>query len=577
MSDSILFDTPTLRQITHDLITASKPGEDVFLALGRNLSEAVKIIGHLSKGIDRLIGTSEGERIVHTADQLRSAATRVIDITTALSEEGQALLLLSDTLEKGSKTIAQLRRTISEVAILGINAKIHVAQIVGSIADFTVFTSEIARLAGIAGEGLEEMERNHLGITQLIRQAKSGQEKFSKTQGVALSEVGRRIQHSMDLFIEYYRQSRTVISSIGDRSAQIAKLVGEAVVALQVNDVTRQRIEHCAEAMKIAANLLDENSGGRLASITIDVRHKLAAVISRLQSLQLVKAAEHFETEVNRLLETLKSLADDTSQILQDELAIVPKKENETLFSSLRDELQDAQRLYSRFEKAREETRHLIAEVSQSVTQMTAHVEAVHGIEADIRVMGLNATLKCGRLGNQGRALVVIAQELRQCANRTREQARGVSQGLQELMEAATSLSQLDVSRVGNNGISIGDAITDSIALTEDQETFEQKLQPLVHDTQYIKELLEEATRTTDIHHTMSGTLRRIAQKLWENSTFQCPADEQKALVQQALGLLDSNYTMASEREIHALFLDGVPSGELIKTEEIESVDDLLF
>ena len=51
------------------------------------------------------------------------------------------------------------------------------------------------------------------------------------------------------------------------------------------------------------------------------------------------------------------------------------------------------------------------------------NISAIQSLESDIRLMGLNTTLRSGRLGNEGRALTVIAQELRTCSNLTATEA----------------------------------------------------------------------------------------------------------------------------------------------------------
>jgi len=57
------------------------------------------------------------------------------------------------------------------------------------------------------------------------------------------------------------------------------------------------------------------------------------------------------------------------------------------------------------------------------MTATAPDTDRLRELEADIRIMGLNTTLECGRLGVPGRPLSAIAQELRDCGSRTASHA----------------------------------------------------------------------------------------------------------------------------------------------------------
>lgn len=550
---AVELDPEGLRLAALQLIEASKPGEEVFLALGQRLDQAIQVINRLTGGLTELSSTVDGDEVQAAAVGLRDAAERVVHLVAGLGEQDGTLGELAVMIGLGLAAIEKLHKTISELAILAINAKIEVAQLMAGNADFQVFTDEIAHLAALAAQDMAKLEQGYGQIGQLVERAQTGRSSFNQHHGQALGEVGQRLQQSLKLVDGHHQRSNEALNTIRTHSDRIGGLIAKAVMSLQGNDIIRQRLEHVAQALDKAADLLS----GELSD---EDQAQVAAIICRLQAIQLVKAAEQFEGDVTVLLGNLGHLVSDADSMVDHGLALGHGGEDgQSPFDRLQDELGRAQELYGHFEQAREDTRALTVSVSEAVTQMMSHVAAVSDIEADIRLMGLNATLRCGRLGQEGRALVVIAQELRLCANRTQEQAQLVTASLRGLVVMAGALSSADGSEAGQGAPSVIDVMSLALErLIAVQRSFDDRLPVMIGAAQETKTLLSEVATQTDFHQLLGKEMRRVSAELEVMAGPRCGSDQdERALAKRALGLLDSHYTMASERDIHDLFLTG--------------------
>jgi hypothetical protein len=185
-------------------------------------------------------------------------------------------------------------------------------------------------------------------------------------------------------------------------------------------------------------------------------------------------------------------------------------------------------------------------------------------VQEDIRIMGLNATLKCGRLGTVGRALAAVAQELRHCSGRFGVHAASVLHDLDRLESIASSLR--DPARRGEHAL-LTQAIEQMLAplrrLGQLEDELATSLTQLHADADEIGRLVESAVSQFAVRHALAETLREEAAQLVTWADF----DDGDC------GLLDriaSSYTMAREREIHARFAP-LP----LESEPAESADEL--
>lgn len=569
------------RGLARELLEASKPGERAFVMLGSHLSEALDIVQTLTDGLGGLSDLIGGASGSATVDGLDRAAKQVASLTTNLKRQGDCLARLTDVVQTGASDIRRLLQTVNEVGVLGTNAKIQLAHISGGNDDLAQFTSEILRLATMAKDGLNHLEHVHSGIRALIGQARASLTTFTLDHEQAVTEVGQRLHTSLELLDAQNRHNRDAVEKTFQHSKNIAEMTGRAVIALQINDSTRQRIEHVAQALEQTADILSDPP--REISMD-DIPARIATMIYRLQSAQLGHTEEQFSAEFGQLTVSLDALARDSEKMVEEHMALDKSDGADgSIFDQLETQLNEAAALYAKVNDARNGTHALIDAISDGVAQMTSSITAVHEIEADIRIMGLNATLRCSRLGKNGAALTIIAQALRQCANRTQEQAQSIGVNLQSLVREAELLaSSVDGHTEAHEAGDTIEAMTSALgALLDSRRSFETRRKELLASAENVRETLAGAVSASDIKHELCRAIMGIKTRLDDLArTVTIPDGDERPLAAQALGLLNVPYTMAVEREIHERFLHGadvVPAPGMPVGQDDDGLDDFLF
>jgi hypothetical protein len=504
---------------------------------------------------------------------LREGGSRVTALADRYTSDQTGLASVGDAAARISGSADRLKAIVAEVHALGVSAKIEAAQLSVAGVDFTVFTSEIGRLATLAEEGLGGLTGRLNGVGTLIRAAAAEGTAFERDHRQDLLEVGKRLDKALAVTSEEQHHVAKAMSAIGKRSQSVGKSVADAVVALQINDITRQRFEHVEHALTAAREIV---VAGTDRSIEQDDSRRMVAAICLLQATQLAKAGQDFEGEVDRLIASLRALALEVQAIRQDSATISAQDSaaGGSLVGKLDAELTTVRTLLHHYGEASAGLSDLVATVSQAAGEMGQHVDAVHSIDADLQVMGLNATFKCGRLGNDGRALSVIAQQLRSCAGRTGELAKQLGQGLSRMVETAQSLAS------GGNGVDGLEASMSTSAATLGQigHEFDRSLAAVDEAGNRAVALLNETIDEISKFQTLQAAVTRVVARLnalakgVDIDLRSVDAEMEKRI----FSLLRERYTMASEREIHALLGGHAPAAPAVSGSG-DDIDDILF
>jgi hypothetical protein len=201
-----------------------------------------------------------------------------------------------------------------------------------------------------------------------------------------------------------------------------------------------------------------------------------------------------------------------------------------------------------------------------------------------MRLVGLNTALKCGRLGNQGRTLSVIAQELRGYANQTVEDADALTAALQDIGVAAEGFERHQQDQ-GADRIAVmeREMATSLSAFQECGARLSQALAALAQEGGEVSRTLAETAGDITVHDDLDKALRTACDRLDSIvGTVVIENDNTEMVRERMRFFANGRYTMASERDIHAQFVPGRPApataSALPPSPQPEaSLDDILF
>jgi len=558
-----------LRAIAGGLGALRAPTEPVFLGLGEALAEALAVLQHLEADFDALAHDLQADQAASAAEALRQGVGRSAELAVEAKAAMAFLRRLEADAAAGVRPLTVLSRVVAEVRALAINARIEAAQVRAGDTDFTVFTTEIARLGCLAGNTVGAAAQRLDALRPVIAQAILAEEKFESTDARELDVVSGRLENSLDELLRHQRQASEAASVVAQRSRRIAERVAACVVGLQINDLTSQRIEHVRDAIVLLDTLLDgqDLDEGR--------KQALVASVCRLQARQLASAARDFGSAAGRLKTNMKALAGDAEGILAEAEGMIGGNGSTTSFvGDLRDNVGRAAMLLSAYGVAEGRIQDLIGTVSTGFAAMEQDFVGIHAIDTDMRIMGLNASLKCARLGPEGRALGVVAQELRECSHRTEETIRAVSGTIAAAVKEASTLSECARHEHDDAGALAASMETSLEALCGLGGIVEAALARLVEACGHASSLLADTAAGIAIDSELPAAAAEVTARLTAiadgTGTDADPA-QMEAIRGDVLRLLGDRYTMASERMVHDLFAEDGAEEPLTATAESEN------
>ncbi len=558
-----------------ELKPAAADTETLFLAVGEHLGHAATALGTMTEVFGALRERLETPELVHAIACLEQAATGIAAIGRRNAGSLAELEQMEATTILIRSRLARLCKTISEVRLLSINARIESALVADSTVDFTVFTHEIGRLSGLAEEGLGQLGQELAALGSVVGEARGGRQRFEQTQRDSLGMVGDRIGRSLATAETHRHEASEAVTAIADKARQIGARVGAAVMALQIGDISRQRIEHVCEAL---TGLDDPAAMGADMALSEEARSSLTARLCHLQAAQLIGTADELDDGACVAMANLGALIDEAGRV-QDMGSRVfggADREHGSFLLELAEQMRNAEALIRGYASARANTETLVHAVSDRVSAMVSHVQAVHSIEIDLRIMGLNATLKCNRLGTGGRALSVIAQTLRTYAGSTVADAGELMAGLEAVIATARGLG------THSDGDDGGTALADLMAamsvaagvLKNTGTDMADALMTLAGVMSDVTTRLDDSTRRLKRVKAIASTLRGVAGRLTDAAGGVMPDDGLSEIV---LGQLAERYTMARERETHLSHTNGEGFAPTQASADAFSVDDVLF
>lgn len=214
----------------------------------------------------------------------------------------------------------------------------------------------------------------------------------------------------------------------------------------------------------------------------------------------------------------------------------------------------EAQALFAELEAAWRAADELARSVAGGARQLERRIGAIRDAETRVARLAMNASIKCGRVGERGRALAVVAQQLQACVDQTTEETAEIVAGLGEILSLAE--------RLADSHDTEADARLRQVA-----ESFDRALEPLAaleariverldlirRESAAVARLLQSAAAGLAVHQEIAAKLQAGAAELTS------AAEELRGLecrpgpiAERLLEAVAASYTMARERSVHA-------------------------
>lgn len=551
-----------LDTLNNELAQLAAPNETAFMTLGDALASARSTLSAGSvqfHALSEMLDSGNGDR----AEQMIASAREDI---LAISAETRAIAASLGHLDQRTGAVAKplgtLAKIISEISALGINAKIHAAQVNAHGIDFTVFTKDIDRLQQLADDTIKRASGQLGSLAMAMASARLASDSFQRGDAVELETIGNRMGGQLAELAARRETVRRALPDIEKRTATIGERVSRSISALQINDMTSQRFEHVRSALALMRGLNQPQAGTEtewLYDLDDSRKQQILASVCSLQAQQMERAVGDFTQAIRELKGNLTALGTEASTILTEAQSLFGGRNgNNSFIDTVAADIERAAVLLDNYCQADERVRLLIHQVSEVFASIAKDLSALRSIDADLRIMGLNATLKCTRLGASGHALGVVAQELRACSRRTEEISRLIASAIDAATAEALALAERSEREHATAAALAGNIAESTRAIRSISALVDQTLTDLMTACDRVSRLLGEATASFNLEHSLEAGIGTLVRRLTELGHRAAPDGVDPANVREDIQrMLGQHYTMSSERIIHDIFADG--------------------
>ncbi len=540
--------------------------EETFLQAGDGLGNAVDELQSLSSRIaemeDAIGPANEAElaRLIGLMDQ--HMATLTTDCDNFQSASGN----LRGSVRSIIAEVRELDQVVRTIANITINSRIQGNSLVPPRPQVTAFIDRLSEMSEESEEILAEINDTMSTVTfDISAMEHEQQQMLSELRQKVIPEIAS-LSHMSAQMKESQAGLFDASKELANRSEEVSREVSRLIIALQIGDSVRQRIERIEDTLCE----MDTSRPGE-ASVMIDL------ALDLWSSAKADSVAEG-EAALNSLGVVLEQ---GQHAIRNAENSAFRRNPflNETNGGGKRSMSKWVETNHTHFDvlKTHAHTVHQRLEVIRK------HEERLRRIAHQIRLSGINAVIICAKLGSDGRALRELAHWLRDLT----DESDAIVHRLQKiLVQARDAIHELTEVQIGGIEGCLQNFSKDSTVLTK-----------LIDETSAIVgstvTLFSRTARTlpTNVESAIHGMSRFIqsagncdhglAQLRDFRMMFPALAaiDHLDDETVETLNSLRIKYTMESERVVHDAVLSQIEGLETAQAEQAEEndEDDIFF
>jgi hypothetical protein len=549
--------------------------EQRFLDGGVVLLSVLDLLNRLVGALENLSSSLGEETAKATTGQLDGTAGQLTALPGIEEARQQRLASVALTEKSLGGYIADMQETLRYLRTFATTAKITGA----AIPDFAGFAEEILERIQFGTSQVNALSAkiNTLGTT--IGAATTGGGDALARYQRSVPEIVSNLARNSGQLASQRRHLVELAEKVGKLARAIQTKVATTLSAMQIGDITRQRIEHCQSAFAILdAYLLS----GEAASLDQDARERLTGLVRHLVHDQLNEIARDFDRDCTTVVKTIMSFNSDINGLLSLHGEMEPRdgKSADRAMRVLETDIVAARAVVRDIELAADKANTLGLGTISTVRELLDGVETIKLVRTDIQYMALNTNLRCSRLGEDGRAINVVTAELRTFSGMLDDTAQRILEALQSLEADAGKLG--DASAMTSAGGSLDARLEEVLEKIHSAgDRMEEDMAALRACSEDISAKASTSIAKLDFKAELGDVLIDCASRAGELTG---PAIPDTFGLDDALaeigGKIAKTYTMVSEREIHARIF-GVsiesPQAPAAAASDDDLFDDALF
>nr|WP_307233490.1 chemotaxis protein [Pararhizobium capsulatum] len=538
----------------HDHGTASRIGDKLeaargkveqrFLEGGNVLLSVMDVLNRLLASLDNISRSLETGSADDTMADLLATVRNLSDLPQIQSSRQTHLEVLAKA-GGGMRThVADMQETMRYLQTFAVTVKITGA----GLPEFSGFAEEILeRIRSGTGE-VNSFATQLAALEKELSLARSFGTNISKQYAQTVPDVAKALENDVKTITEHRKKLGVIAREVSVLARGIQSKVGTTLSALQIGDITRQRIEHVQAALSMLDTCLD---GDECKVLDFDARGRLVNIIHHLCAAQMVEMVEDFQRDSRNVVQTIASFGGDTQEILNLRAQMQGNGSDgqDNVMRALEESVTKALGIVKQVEAASLKADQVSQSTTETASRLLEGIGNIRGVKMDIHYMALNTNLRCSRLGEAGRSINVVTGELRIFAAKLDESADAIVGGLTQLDTAAENIAS-----AGSAGsLQLGERLNGAVSnIRTTANAMEEELANLSEHGRRVASQISLMIAKLDFQHDLGEILATCADELCDIAGPDIAgAEGLEAILGGLSQRVFKTYTMVQERNVH--------------------------
>lgn len=555
--------------INRTLESARSQVEERFLEGGTVLLSVMDVLNRLLTSLDQITKALGNEEAGETDADLRATVDDLRELPGAGERRQAALAALADIGAGLRRHVGDMQETMRYLRTFAVTVKITGA----GLAEFEGFAQEILERIYSGTDEVNGFAAHLDSLEKEVRHARALGADLSRNYADTVPAVAKALQDDARTIAGHRQNLGRIAQDVAAIARGVQGKVAATLSALQIGDITRQRIEHVQNTF----TLLEDFLAGEGSMLDADRRRRLENVVHHLTAGQMSDMCADFHRESGNVVKTIASFGQDTQQILRlrDEMNGQSGNTGGNFMRALEESVSAAHEIVKQVDAASRQADQVSRSTLGTAARLLEAIGNIRAVKTDIHYMALNTNLRCSRLGEEGRSINVVTAELRIFAGKLDDSADAIVNGLPALETAAGHIAP--ATGTGSGGL--GESLTSAVdSIRTGANMMEGELKVLAEHGREVATRINLLIGKLDFQHDLGEVLARCAEVL------AAVAGDEIADISDIAGEiapLDRGifklYTMVQERSVHRGILPATEESAAApaETTKAESDEDL--
>jgi hypothetical protein len=527
--------------ISQTLEAARSKVEERFLEGGTVLLSVMDVLNRLLSSLDNITKALDTGESGDAGADLRSTVKSLSDLPSAEKARRDALSALAETGYSLRKHVSDMQETMRYLRTFAVTVKITGA----GLAEFTGFAQEILERIYSGTDEVNSFAGQIEGLEKEVKLALTFGANVSKSYADTVPAVASALEEDARKIAEHRQNLGIIARDVAAVARGVQSKVASTLSALQIGDITRQRIEHVQSTFTLLEEFFDSEEG---RSLNADARRRLQNVIQHLTAAQMNDMCQDFHRDSQNVVKTIASFGHDTQEImrLRDQMSGGGQG---NFMRALESSVSAAHEIVKQVDAATQQADQVSHSTLDTTARLLEAIGHIKSVKTDIHYMALNTNLRCSRLGEAGRSINVVTAELRIFAGKLDDSADAIVNGLPALETAAGRVAPASDKKPGGLAENLTTAVSD---IRTAADTMEAELKILSEHGREVAGKINLLIGKLDFQKDLGDVLAGCADALEEVAGAEI---EDIRDIAEIIAPLDRKifklYTMVQERNVH--------------------------